>query len=209
MFQDLAFGVRNLRSHPGFAITAVLALAAGIGANSAMFSVIDGVLLKPLPFPQPERLVNVWEGVPKRNIPRLPAPVGNYLDWQTMNHVLSDMGAFSQAAFSLASTTEPERYLGARCDQGLFSTLRVRPVMGRPFRAEDHASGHDTVVVIGSCFWTQRFGGNPFPPRLSRCARDRPAPRMARRVKEVIFIRAHRIVYRLPAWITRIDGPPA
>ena len=161
MFQDLAFGVRNLRSHPGFAITAVLALAAGIGANSAMFSVIDGVLLKPLPFPQPERLVNVWEGVPKRNIPRLPAPVGNYLDWRTMNHVLSDMGAFSQAAFSLASTTEPERYLGARCDQGLFSTLRVRPVMGRPFRAEDNAPGHDTVAVIGYGLWKQRFGGDP------------------------------------------------
>jgi len=161
MLQDLAFGLRNLRRHPGFTVTAVLALAAGIGANSAMFSVIDGVLLKPLPFQQPERLVNIWETLPKRNIPRLPAPVGNYLDWRTMNHVLADMGSFTGAAFSLASVTEPERYLGARCDPGLFSTLRVNPVLGRAFTAEDNLPGHDTVAILAYGLWKQRFGGDP------------------------------------------------
>lgn len=160
MLQDLAFGFRSLWRQPGFTITVVLALAAGIGANSAMFSFIDGVLLKPLPFAQPERLVNLWEVIPKRNIPRLPAPVGNYLDWRTMNHVLADMGAFSPAAFSLASATEPERYLGAKCDEGLFSTLRVTAVKGRGFTAEDNLPGRDTVAVIGYGLWKQRFGGD-------------------------------------------------
>ncbi len=161
MFQDLAFGLRNLRRHPGFAVTAVLALAAGIGANSAMFSVIDGVLLKPLPFEKADRLVNLWEVNAKRNIPRLPAPVGNYLDWRSMNRTLSDLGAFTPAAFSLTSTTEPERDVGARCDQGLFPTLRVSPILGREFTAEDNLPGHDTVAIIGYGFWKHRFGGDP------------------------------------------------
>jgi putative ABC transport system permease protein len=160
MFQDLAFGLRNLRRQPGFTITAVLALAAGIGANSAMFSVVDGVLLRPLPFQKPERLVNVWESVPKRNIPRFPAPVGNYLDWRSMNHVFSEMGAYTQAAFSLASPTEPERYLGALCDAGLFPALQVAPILGRSFNFEDNLPGRDTVAVIGYGLWKQRFGGD-------------------------------------------------
>ena len=120
MFRDFAFALRNLRRSPGFAITAILALAAGIGANSAMFSVIDGVLLKPLPFQSPDRLVNIWEEDPQRNIPRLPAPVGNYLDWRTMNHVLSSMGAYTQTAFSLSSPTEPERYIRALSARDFF-----------------------------------------------------------------------------------------
>src|SRR5580704_5843063 len=161
MFRDFAFALRNLRRNRGFAIAAILALAAGIGANSAMFSVIDGVLLKPLPFQNPERLVNVWEVVPKRNIPRLPAPVGNSLDWRNMNHVLSSVGAYTQAAFSLSSPTEPERYIGALSDSGLFPTLGVNPVLGRGFTQEDDLPGRDTVAVIGYGLWKQRFGGDP------------------------------------------------
>ena len=92
--QDVRFGFRQLRRNVGFTTFAVLTLALGIGANSAIFSVVNGVLLRPLPFDRPERLVDIWEAMPKRNIPRLPAPPGNYLDWQTMNHVFSSMGGF-------------------------------------------------------------------------------------------------------------------
>jgi putative ABC transport system permease protein len=160
MLRDFAFAFRTMRRSPGFAITAILALAAGIGANSAMFSVIDGVLLRPLPFQNPDRLVNIWEVDLQRNIPRFPAPVGNYLDWRTMNHVLSSMGAYTQTAFSLSSSTEPERYIGALSDSGLFPTLGVNPVLGRPFNGEDDLPGRDNVAIIGYGLWKQRFGGD-------------------------------------------------
>ena len=103
LVQDVPFALRTLRKSPGFALTAVFALALGIGANSAMFSIIDGVLLRPLPFPQSERLVNVWENELKRNIPKLPVAPGNYYDWKAQNHVFSNLGAFQPSTFNLAS----------------------------------------------------------------------------------------------------------
>jgi predicted permease len=159
--QDLRFGFRQLRNNPGFAAIAILTLALGIGANSAMFSLIDGVLLKPLPFHQPDRLVNLWEVTPKRNLPPVPPPVGNYLDWRKMNHSLASIAAFTQAAFSLTSTSEPERYIGALCDEGLFPTLGVAPALGRAFTADDNLPGRDTVAILSDGFWKRRFGGDP------------------------------------------------
>jgi len=159
--QDLRFGLRQLRKNPGFAAVAILTLALGIGANSAMFSAIDNVLLKPLAFPQPDRLVNLWEVTTKRNLPPVPPPVGNYLDWHKMNHSLASLGGFLPLAFSLTSTAEPERYLGALCDEGLFSTLRVAPVLGRAFTADDTLPGKNTVAILGYGLWKQRFAGDP------------------------------------------------
>jgi putative ABC transport system permease protein len=161
VFQDVRFGYRQLRKHPGFTTFAVLTLALGIGANSAIFSVVNGVLLRPLPFDRPERLVNIWEAMPKRNIPRLPAPPGNYLDWRLRNHVLAGLGGFNQTGFSVTSTGEPERYIGALCDEGLFPTLQVAPVLGRGFTAEDNLPGRDTVAIVSYGLWKRRFGGDP------------------------------------------------
>ena len=99
--------------------------------------------------------------MPKRNIPRLPAPPGDYLDWRARNHVLSNLGGFVQAGFSTTSTSEPERYIGAYCDEGLFSTLGVTPILGRGFSANDNIPGHDAVIVLSYGLWKQRFGGDP------------------------------------------------
>ena len=153
VIQDLRFGFRQLRTDIGFTIFAVLTLALGIGASSAIFSVVNGVLLRPLPFGRSERLVDIWETMPKRNIPRLPAAPGNYLDWRTMNHVLESAGGFVQTGLSVTSTGDPERYIGALCDEGLFRTLQVPPAMGRTFVPEDNLPGRDTVDIVSYALW--------------------------------------------------------
>ena len=99
VLDDLRFALRTLRKNPGFTLAAVLALALGIGANSAMFSVIDGILLRPLPFPQSERLVNVWETNAVRNIPRFPVAAANYYDWRKQNQVFAALGAVFAGGF--------------------------------------------------------------------------------------------------------------
>ncbi|HYL77729.1 MAG TPA: ABC transporter permease [Bryobacteraceae bacterium] len=162
LFQDLQFALRTFRKNPGFTAAAVFALALGIGANSAMFSVIDGVLLRPLPFPHSERLVNVWENNQTRNIPKFVAAPANYTDWRAQNQVFSTMGAFLQNTFNLASTEgEPERYLGASTDRGFFDVLQVSPILGRVFTEEEELPGQDGVIVLGYNLWRGRFGGDP------------------------------------------------
>ncbi|HEV2688435.1 MAG TPA: ABC transporter permease [Bryobacteraceae bacterium] len=162
VFQDLQFALRTFRKNPGFTCAAVFALALGIGANSAMFSVIDGVLLRPLPFPHSERLVNVWESNLTRNLPRLNVAPANYTDWRAQNQVFSALGAYVQSTFNLASTEgEPERYLGAKTDQGFFGALQVSPVLGRIYTDEEDQPGRDGVVVLSYSLWRGRFGGDP------------------------------------------------
>ena len=159
---DLRFALRTLRNNPGFTCAAVLALGLGIGANSAMFSVVDGVLLRPLPFPRSDRLVNVWESEPKRNLPKFVAAPANYYDWRAQNHVFSSLGAFTQSTFNLASTEgEPERYLGGITDRGFFDTLQVSPILGRIFTEEEDQPGRDGVIILSYGIWRSRFGGDP------------------------------------------------
>jgi predicted permease len=162
LFQDLQYAFRTLRKNPGFTIAAVVALGLGVGANSAMFSVIDGVLLRPLPFQQPERIVNVWETNLKRNFPRFPVAPANYYDWRAQNHVFADIGAYQQNTFNLASNgNEPERYIGAIGDPGFFAALQVSPVLGRLFTDDEDQPGRDGVVILGNGIWKQRFGADP------------------------------------------------
>src|SRR5579864_5322832 len=161
-FQDLQFALRTFRKNLGFTAAAVFALALGIGANSAMFSVIDGVLLRPLPFPRSERLVNVWESNLTRNIPKFGAAPANYNDWRVQNQVFAALGAYFQSTFNLASTEgEPERYLGASTDRGFFDVLEVSPVLGRIFTEEEEQLGRDGVVLLSYNLWRGRFGGDP------------------------------------------------
>jgi putative ABC transport system permease protein len=151
-----------LRKHPAFALAAVFALALGIGANSAMFSVMDAVLLRPLPFPHPDRLVNVWETNLVRNIPKMSAAPANYYDWRKQNQVFSELGAYQGNTFNLATTEgEPERYVGAICDRGFFDALQVSPMLGRVFTEDEVPQGRDGVVILGYGVWRQRFGGDP------------------------------------------------
>ena len=162
MVQDLQFALRTLLKNPGFALAAVLALALGIGANSAMFSVIDGVLLRQLPFPDSERLVNVWETNTVRNLPKFPAAPANYTDWRKQNQVFSALGSYQAATFNIVTSGgEPERYLGAICDRGFFDVLGIQPKLGRFFTAEEEPQGRDGVVILSYSVWRQRFGGDP------------------------------------------------
>lgn len=162
LLQDIKFSVRTLRKSPAFALSAILALGLGIGANSAMFSVINGVLLAPLPFSHPEQLVNLWERNDAYHIPKLPAPAGNFFDWKSQNQVLSAIGSYRPATFNLmTSDGEPERFLGAICDPGFFTTLQVSPMLGRIFTEEENQPGHDSIVLLSYGVWKSRFGGNP------------------------------------------------
>src|SRR3954451_18565970 len=109
LLQNLSFTARMLRKNPALALSAILATALGIGATSAMFSVTDGILLHPLPFPRSDRLVNVWETAPARNLPKMAAAAGNYFDWQSQARSFSAMGAYQAATFNLGSRdSEPE-----------------------------------------------------------------------------------------------------
>jgi len=162
LLQDLTFALRTLRKNPGFTLTAVFALGLGMGANSAMFSVIDGVLLRPLPFPRSDRLVNVWENDLKRNIPRFVVAPANYYDWRKQNQSFSALGAYQQTTFNLASQEgEPERFIGTISDHGFFDALGVKPALGRIFSEEEDQPGRDGVVILGYGVWRQRFGGDP------------------------------------------------
>ena len=160
--QDIRYAFRMMRRSPAVAASAILAAGLGIGATTAMFSIIDGVLLRPLPFAAPEQLVNVWESMPARNLPKLVVAPGNYLDWRTENRVFSQMGAYQQAAFNLISPgSEPERFLGAICDTGFFPTLGVNPMLGRLFTDDENQPGRDGVILLSYGVWKQRFGGDP------------------------------------------------
>ncbi|HLG99104.1 MAG TPA: ABC transporter permease [Bryobacteraceae bacterium] len=160
--EDLRFALRTLRKNPGFFLTAMLALALGIGANSAMFSVIDGVLLRPLPFAHPERLVNVWETNFVRNLPQFPVAPANYYDWRKQNKVFSALGAYQGSTFNIATNDgAPERYVGVICDRGFFDTLQVSPLLGRLFTEEEEQAGRDGVLLLSYGVWRQRLGGDP------------------------------------------------
>ncbi len=160
--RNTRYAWRTLRKRPLFTASAVVAIALGIGATSAMFSVIQGVLLQPLPFAHSDRLVNIWEAAPRRRLPQLVAAPGNYYDWRAQNRVFSDIGAYQQAFFSMAASGgDPERFTGALCGAGFFQTLGVPPLMGRSISPDDDQPGHDAVVVLGYGVWRQRFGGDP------------------------------------------------
>src|ERR1700685_882166 len=134
LLQDLTFALRTFRKNPGFTFAAVFALGLRMGGSSAMFSVIDSVFLRPLPFPHAERVASIWENNLTRNIQQTTVAPANYYDWRKQNQAFSVLGASLPNTFNLASKEgEPERYLGAICDRGFFDTLAVRPMLGRIF----------------------------------------------------------------------------
>jgi putative ABC transport system permease protein len=161
LWQDLRYGLRMLAKNPGFTIVAVIALALGIGANSAIFSVVNTVLLRPLPYKNPERLVMVWEENSKQGFPRdVPSPA-NFMDWRDQNHAFESMAAIVDLSFNLTGAGDPERIDGRRVSASLFSLLGVEPQLGRAFRAEEDRPGANHVVIIGHGLWQRRFGSDP------------------------------------------------
>jgi len=162
LVQDLRYGVRLMRRTPGFAAAATLTIALGIGATTAMFSVVYGVLLKPLPYGEPDRLVNIWSTAPKRGLPRAYVGMANVYDFKARNHVFEDIAALRAVAnFNLTGQGEPERLNGSRVSANLFPVLGVTPLIGRTFTEDEDEIGHERVALLGYGLWQRRFAGDP------------------------------------------------
>ena len=161
LLQDLRFGARMLWKRPGFTAVAVLTLALGIGANTAIFSLVNAVLLKPLPFPEADRLVMLWEDASAIGFPQnTPAPA-NYVDWKTQTNSFEGMAATMWASFNLAGYGEPQKLNGTAVTADLFGVLGVRPALGRGFTPEEERPGSNNVVILSHGLWRETFGGEP------------------------------------------------
>jgi predicted permease len=158
--QDVRFGVRTLIRRPGFATVAVLTLGVGIGATTAIFSLIDSVLLKPLPFHEPERLTMVWEARPRFNQPRIEAAPLNYLDWQQQVQGFESLAAYINRFVNLTGAGTPERLVAAQVTPNLFPTLGVDPLIGRWFVTPEGAPGQTAVAILSHGLWRRRFGAD-------------------------------------------------
>jgi putative ABC transport system permease protein len=161
LWQDLRYGVRLLAKQPGFTLVAVLTLALGIGANSAIFSVVNGVLLKPFSFAEPEQLVVLWERCLSQGLPRMVVSPPNFADWRAQNQVFQDVAAYRAQDFNLLDGGEAERVRGLRISATMFSMLGVRPLLGRDFQPDEDKPGTPNTVIISNGFWQRRFGANP------------------------------------------------
>ena len=158
LLQDLRFGLRMLRKNPGFTAVAVITLALGVGANTAIFSVIDGAMLNPVPFPEPERLVNIYAKWPHFDKALLSYP--NFLDVQRDNGTFDGMAVWRIDSFTRTGQGDPQRLRGEMVSANLLSVLGVRPVVGRTFRADEDHLGAAPVAMIGERLWKQDFGSD-------------------------------------------------
>ncbi len=160
LLQDVRFGARVLAKNRGFTAVAVLTLALGIGANSAIFSIVNAVLLRPLPFKEPDRLVLVREHFPKLYGPAVNLSGAEFLDYQDGNNVFSQTAGFTDFKVNLTSQGEPQRVQAARVSASFFPTLGVAPALGRGFSAEEDQPGRNDVVVLSNALWRGQFGGD-------------------------------------------------
>ncbi len=160
LFQDVRYGLRQLRRNPGFALVAVLTLALGIGANTAIFSVVNAVVLRPLPYPHSDRLVWISEVVPALKA-ELPLG-GDYVDWKYQNHTLDQIAAYDESAdFNLTGRGTPMRVHGAYATANLFATLGVGPQLGRQFTPQEDQPNAPRLAILMHPFWQQYFGSDP------------------------------------------------
>jgi predicted permease len=157
--QDLSYGARMLAKSPGFALIAILTLALGIGANTAIFSVVNGVLLNPLPYPHPEQVVSIFTKMPNFENASISYP--NFEDWRRMNRTFSDIAAYRSAGFNLAGNGEPERLHGEMISAGFFEILGVSPVVGRSFSHDEDRIGSNPTVMITEGLWKRKYGSDP------------------------------------------------
>ena len=161
LVQDVRFGLRMLRKSPGFTAVAVLTLALGIGANTAIFTVINAVLLRPLPFGEPDRLVRIWESNPPRGWPQFGVSHPNYLDWAAQVRTFDALAATAGAAFTLTEGGNAERVVALAVTHTFLPVLGAAPMIGRNFRAdEDRPGGSTRVALLTFPYWQRRFGGD-------------------------------------------------
>lgn len=160
LIQDIRYGLRSLFAKPGFLIAAVATLALGIGANTAIFSVINGLLLKPLPYDDGERLVQVYNNYPKMGLDYAGTSIPDYLDRKSQAPALEDLAMYTGESFNLAASGAPQRLVGLKATPSLWSTLRAKPALGRTFTDEEAKAGSDKVAVISYGTWKSQFAGD-------------------------------------------------
>ena len=161
LWQDMRYGVRMLLKHPGFTFIAVLTLALGIGVNTALFSVVNAVLLRPLPYAEPERLVQVYEANPQKGFDRFGFSLANFVDHRDQQSGFEQMAAYHRWNANLTGAGEPERVQVALVSASFLPLLRVQPLLGRGFLTEEETQGKDDVAVLSYGLWQRRFGGDP------------------------------------------------
>ncbi len=159
LMQDIRYGIRMLLQNPAFTAIAVLTLALGIGANSAIFSVINSVLLRPLPYDESNRLVILWERSPQLDGMSIAYP--NFIDWRNQNKVFEKIGVYRRQSYNLTGSGEPVQVLGGMVSADLFEALRIKPAIGRIFNQEEDKPGGKEVVVLSYGIWQRKFGGDP------------------------------------------------
>ncbi|HEY9283741.1 MAG TPA: ABC transporter permease [Pyrinomonadaceae bacterium] len=162
LIQDLRYGLRTLRKNPGFTAVAVLTLALGIGANSAIFSVVNAVVLSPLPYGEPDRLVTVWESSARSELSRIIVSPANYLDWREQSRAFEELGAYTEDFTNISEDASyPERVSAARATPSLFQTLGAAAIHGRSFLPEEGMPGRGRVTLLSYGLWQRRFGADP------------------------------------------------
>ena len=160
--RDVSHGVRLMFKAPGFSLAAIAIIALGVGSVTAIFSVVYGVALKPLPFREPDRLVNIYSTSVNIGYARMSVNSADHRDWLASNHVFEDIALYrSLANFNLTGAGEPERLLGARISPNLLPLLGVSPALGRGFAEEEDEDGKDTVILLSDGLWRRRFGADP------------------------------------------------
>src|SRR5713101_2521644 len=161
LLRDLKFSARSLLKRPALTIIAIVTLAIGIGANSAIFSFINALLLKPLPFPDLDRVVAVWEKIPSRGVERNEVTVADYLDWRAQNQTFEQLGIYRWWSTNLTGADSPERVQGFQVTTNFLDIVGVKPLMGRGFSAEESEPGKDAVALLTYNLWQRRFGADP------------------------------------------------
>jgi predicted permease len=161
VMKDIRYSLRVLLRNPAFTVTALLTLALGIGFNTAIFSVVDSVLLRPLPLKDPDRVVSVWEHSLRAGIDRNEMAPANYFDLRNQNQVFEGVGAFGEVSLNLTGAGEPERLDGRLVSANVFGLLGVKPALGRTFAPEEDQPGRERVVVLSDGLWRRRFNSDP------------------------------------------------
>ena len=160
-WQDIRYGLRVMKKNPAFIAIAVFALALGIGANTAIFSVVNAILLRPVNYQNPEQLVMVWEKSAKRGFGQIPTSLPNFNDLRSDSNSLTDLGAFAESNFNLTGVEQPERVIGVRVTASLFSLIGVPPLHGRLFINGEDQPQAPRVLILSNRLWQRSFGGNP------------------------------------------------
>ncbi len=158
---DLRFALRTLRRSPGFTLIVMVTLGLGVGINTAIFSLVNGILLRPLPYDEPDRVMTLWESNPQLDIVQDRVSAGTYRDWAERSESFESLGAYSFESYILRGADGPELISGAQISPSIFDVVGVHPSLGRAFGPSEATPGNDGVVILSHGFWMQRFGGDP------------------------------------------------